>query len=114
MRSNATTIRRSSGFSRRPGQAPLFYALVLVGTLGGTALSLLHVNPIRLLVFSAVINGVAAAPFIAVVMLIAGNRRIMGDQANGRLSNALGWSAAGLMALAAVLLFAVGHGGGLY
>jgi hypothetical protein len=36
--------------------------------LGGTALSLRRVNPIKLLVLVAVINGVDAAPFLVVVM----------------------------------------------
>ncbi|GGI01768.1 hypothetical protein GCM10007170_41970 [Arthrobacter liuii] len=35
-------------------------------------------NPIGLLVFSAVINGIAAAPFLIVTMLISGDRKIMG------------------------------------
>lgn len=45
----------------------------------GTALCLLHVNPIKLLVFAAVINGVAAASFLVVVMRISGSRRLMGE-----------------------------------
>ena len=49
------------GFSRSLRKAPVFYGLVALGTLGGTALSLLHINPIHLLVLVAVINGVAAA-----------------------------------------------------
>jgi Mn2+/Fe2+ NRAMP family transporter len=105
---------RTSGYSRSPRQAPVFYGLVLLGTLGGTALSLLDVNPIRLLVFSAVVNGLAAAPFMAVVMLIAGSRPIMGRYVNGTLANVLGWAATAVMTLAAVLLLTVGRGGGLY
>jgi NRAMP (natural resistance-associated macrophage protein)-like metal ion transporter len=48
------------GFSRSFRKAPVFYGLVALGTVGGTALSLLQVNPIKLLVFVAVINGVIA------------------------------------------------------
>src|ERR1035441_5755269 len=55
------------GFSRSVRKAPVFYGLVALGTVGGTSLSLLHVNPIKLLVVVAVING-AAAPFRVVVM----------------------------------------------
>ena len=96
------------GFSRSLRQAPVFYGLVLVGTLGGAALSLLHVNPIQLLVFVAIINGVAAAPFLVVVMLIASSRRIMGDYVNGKLATTVGWFTVVLMASAAVALFATG------
>jgi NRAMP (natural resistance-associated macrophage protein)-like metal ion transporter len=107
-------LGKATGFSRSPRQAPTFYGLVLLGTLGGAALSLFGVNPIRLLVFVAVINGVAAAPFLVLVMLISSDRTIMGDYANGKLARALGWGTTALMAAAAVILFAFAHGGGLY
>ncbi len=75
----------------------MFYVLVAIGTVGGTALSLIHVNPIKLLVVSAVINGLAAAPFLLIVMLISNDHEIMGDQRNRRLARTLGWSTTALM-----------------
>jgi Mn2+/Fe2+ NRAMP family transporter len=96
------------GFSRSVRKAPVFYGLVAVGTVGGTVLSLLNVNPIKLLVFVAVINGIAAAPFLVVVMRVSSSRRLMGTYVNGRVANSLGWFTAALMAAAAVALFATG------
>jgi NRAMP (natural resistance-associated macrophage protein)-like metal ion transporter len=96
------------GFEREVRRAPVFYGLVALGTLGGTALSLAHINPIKLLVLVAVINGVAAAPFLVVVMLISGNRRLMGSYVNGKAATAIGWATAALMAVAAVAMFATG------
>jgi NRAMP (natural resistance-associated macrophage protein)-like metal ion transporter len=110
----AGLLGKTAGFSRSPKQAPTFYGLVLLGTLGGTALSLLGVNPIRLLVVVAVINGVAAAPFLAVLMLISNHKPTMGRYKNGRLAQTLGWATTALMAAAAIVLFAFAHGGGLY
>jgi len=57
----AGLLGKEWGFSRSVRKAPVFYGLVALGTLGGTALSLLHVNPIKLLILVAVINGAAAA-----------------------------------------------------
>ncbi len=96
------------GFSRSLKKAPLFYGLVALGTIGGTILSLLNVNPIQLLVFVALINGIAAAPFLVVVMRVSSSRDLMGDHVNGRAANALGWLAAAVMATGAVALFASG------
>jgi Mn2+/Fe2+ NRAMP family transporter len=96
------------GFSRKPKRAPVFYGLVALGTIGGTVLSLVHVNPIKLLVFVAVINGVAAAPFLFVVMWISSSRRLMGDYVNGKMAKAIGWTTVALMAVAAVAMFATG------
>jgi hypothetical protein len=45
----------------------VFYGLCAVGTVGGMAPSLASVNPIKLLVLVAVINGVTAGPFLIVV-----------------------------------------------
>ncbi|HEV7523977.1 MAG TPA: Nramp family divalent metal transporter [Acidimicrobiia bacterium] len=97
-------VGRRWGFSRSPRDAPIFYVLVAVGTLGGAALSLLGVNPIALLVVVAMVNGLAAAPFLVVVMLIAGNRRLMGDYVNGRLAATIGWLTVAVMGAAAIAL----------
>jgi len=100
-------LGKRTGFSNSPRRAPVFYGLCAVGTVGGMALSLLSVNPITLLVFVAVVNGVAAAPFIIVTMLVSSNRAIMAEYVNGRAAKILGWTTALLMAAAAIALFAV-------
>jgi hypothetical protein len=80
----------------------VFYALVAAGTVGGTALSLVYSDPIGLLVFSALVNGVAAAPFLVIVMLISGDRSIMGKHVNGPLARTLGWASAAAMTVAGI------------
>jgi len=94
------------GFSRSVRKAPVFYGLVAVGTIGGTILSLLSTNPIHLLVLVAILNGIAAAPFLFVVMVVARDRAIMGEYRNGKISNVLGWLAFALMAAAALVMLA--------
>jgi NRAMP (natural resistance-associated macrophage protein)-like metal ion transporter len=104
----AGLLGKKWGFSRSVRKAPVFYGLVALGTIGGTALSLLHVNPIKLLVFVAVINGVAAAPFLVVIMRISSSEQLMGDYTNGKTATILGWLTATIMAVAAIALFATG------
>ncbi|MDP9882636.1 Mn2+/Fe2+ NRAMP family transporter [Sinomonas atrocyanea] len=94
---------KSWGFERSVRRAPVFYGLVLLGTVGGTLLASLFPNPMTMLVLSAMINAVAAAPFLVVVLLIARSRKIMGNARNGVLSNVLGWTTAGAMAVCGVL-----------
>lgn len=91
------------GFDRTPRKAPVFYGLVAVGTVGGIVLSLFYSDPIGLLVFSALVNGVAAAPFLVVVMLISSDRRLMGAERNGALAMTLGWTATAAMTVAGVV-----------
>lgn len=104
----AGLLGKQWGFSRSIRKAPVFYGLVACGTLGGTALSLLHVNPIKLLILVAVINGVIAAPFLVVVMWVSSSQRLMGDYVNGKAAKILGWLTTTIMAAAAVALFATG------
>jgi len=104
----AGLLGKQWGFSRSVRKAPVFYGLVALGTLGGTALSVLNVNPIKLLILVAVINGVAAAPFLVVVMWVSSSRQIMGDYVNGNAAKILGWLTATIMAIAAIALFATG------
>jgi Mn2+/Fe2+ NRAMP family transporter len=104
----AGLLGKEWGFSRSIRQAPVFYGLLASGTVGGTALSLLNVNPIKLLVLVAVINGVAAAPFLFVVMRVSSSHRLMGKHVNGLTANILGWLTAAIMAAAAIALFATG------
>jgi Mn2+/Fe2+ NRAMP family transporter len=79
-----------------------------VGTIGGTALTLLNVNPIKLLVFVAVINGIIAAPLLVVVLIISNDQRLMGEYVNGHAANILGWLTFALMSVATIALFATG------
>jgi NRAMP (natural resistance-associated macrophage protein)-like metal ion transporter len=104
----AGLLGRPTGFSISPRKAPVFYGLVVVGMLVGMALSLFDINPITLLVFVAIVNGVAAAPFLVVTMIVAADRSIMGEYANGKLAFTLGWLTVALMSLAAVALVVVG------
>jgi NRAMP (natural resistance-associated macrophage protein)-like metal ion transporter len=91
-----------SGLDLRPRQAWRFYLTILVSFVAGMAFDLFGLNPIRLLVFSAVLNGLLAPPLMILVMLVANDRAIMGEHVNGFWLNALGWTATALMTAAAV------------
>jgi Mn2+/Fe2+ NRAMP family transporter len=99
---------REWSFSRSIRQAPVSYGLLFVETVGGTAFSLLHVNPIMMLVLVAVINGVAAAPFLFVVMRLSNSPSLMGKHVNRLTAEILGWLTVAIMAAAAIALFATG------
>ena len=71
-------------------------------------LSELNVNPIKLLVLVAVINGVVAAPFLVVVMRMSSSSNLMGTYVNAKLANVLGWLTAAIMSAAAIALCATG------
>lgn len=81
-----------------------FYTIISAATIIGFAMGFLPINPIRLLVWTAVINGVVAVPIMAMMMLVVTNRRAMGRfQARPSLALA-GWSATVLMGITVVAL----------
>lgn len=90
------------GLARTLRQAPGFYAIIGAATLVGMLLNLVHINPISALVYSAIINGIAAVPLLVLLLLVANNRAIMGEQVNGWLANVVGGLATLAMAAAAV------------
>jgi Mn2+/Fe2+ NRAMP family transporter len=96
-------LNKEWGFDRSPRNAPMFYVLVGLGTVGGTLLGVFYSDPFGLLVLSALVNGVAAAPFLIVTMLIAGDPQVMGKHRNGKIALVLGWATAFIMSAAAVI-----------
>jgi NRAMP (natural resistance-associated macrophage protein)-like metal ion transporter len=95
------------GLDRRPKEAKAFYATIAVATLGGVALNFTSLDPVKALYWSAVVNGVLAAPLMAVMMVIAMNRRIMGRLTLPPSMVAVGWLATAIMALATIAFFAI-------
>ncbi|WP_426027869.1 NRAMP family divalent metal transporter [Brevundimonas sp. TWP2-3-4b2] len=95
------------GLDRKLGQAPGFYAIIAAATLGGVALSLTDVDPIQALVWSAVLNGLVAVPIMAVAMILASRKSVMGPFVIGRTLKILGWTATIVMAAAGVGMFLV-------
>lgn len=97
-------LRWPVGLARKPRAARAFYGTLVVATAGGTIMNFLPVDPIRALYWSAVINGVIAAPIIVVMMKLASDRRVMKHFVLGRWLRVVGWLAALVMAVCALML----------
>jgi Mn2+/Fe2+ NRAMP family transporter len=67
------------GLSKHPGRAPQFYIIILLAMVVGIELNLVGISPIAALFWTAAINGFLAPVLLIVIMLIANNRKIMGD-----------------------------------
>jgi NRAMP (natural resistance-associated macrophage protein)-like metal ion transporter len=92
------TMQWKSSLESKPNKARGFYAVIAVATLAGTAMNFAHLNPIKALFWTAVINGVIAVPMLAAVMLVAARHKAMGRFAiSGRL-RAMGWITTAVMA----------------
>jgi Mn2+/Fe2+ NRAMP family transporter len=65
----------------------------------GLALNFVGLNPIRALIYSAVLNGIVAPVILVLILLIATNRKTMGAWKNGKISTGLGWMLTALMTI---------------
>jgi NRAMP (natural resistance-associated macrophage protein)-like metal ion transporter len=95
-----------SGLSHGFHEARGFYLIIAAATGIGTAMSVFELDPIKALVWSAVVNGVISVPIMIVMMWIGQSKRIMGSLTISRRHRFFGWAATAVMA-AAVLFMAV-------
>jgi len=94
------------GLARQPLEAKAFYATLSAAVVIGAGLNFIGVNPMRALYWSAVLNCVVAIPVLALMVLMAGSRRIMGEFTVNAALRAVGWLAVGLMATSVAVMAA--------
>jgi Mn2+/Fe2+ NRAMP family transporter len=95
------------GLSRRPREAKAFYTALVLATAIGMTINLIGINPMRVLVLSAVANGIVAAPMLAMMIMLASRRDVMGHAAIGSGLRTIGWAAVILMVASVVLMTAL-------
>jgi Mn2+/Fe2+ NRAMP family transporter len=90
-----------SSLSSRPRDARGFYGIIVGATVLGMLFNFAGFDPISALFWTAVINGFLAPPLLVLVMLVANDRRVLGERVNGRWLNVLGWGTTLVMFAAA-------------
>src|SRR6185312_82308 len=93
------------GLERKPSEARGFYGVIAVSVLLGLLIQVTPIKPMKALFWSAVINGVAAVPLMAVVVTLASRKSVMGSFTAARWVRVIGWIATAVMAAAAVWMF---------
>jgi NRAMP (natural resistance-associated macrophage protein)-like metal ion transporter len=94
-----------TGLSRLPRDAKAFYGAIVVATLVGILINFSALDPIKALFWTAVLNGVVAVPLMIVIMLMAMQKRVMGEFTLPRPLWALGWLCTGAMTTAVITMF---------
>ena len=95
------------GLDKKLKDAPGFYAIIIIATLIGLSLNFLGVNPIKALIYTAVMNGIVCVPLLFIIGKIAGSQKIMGNYASGPVSKIFVWLTFGVTLVAAVSLLFV-------
>jgi len=93
------------GLSRGFHEARGFYVIIIAATVIGTLMSTLEVDPIKALVWSAIVNGVISVPIMVVMMWIGQSKRLMGQFTISLRHRFFGWAATAVMGVAVAGLF---------
>lgn len=84
-------VNWESGLNLKLNKAHGFYGIITISTLIGLSINFIGIDPVKALVYAAVLNGLAAVPLIFLIARISSDKKIMGDNKNGKLSAALQW-----------------------
>jgi len=92
------------GLDRKPKRAKAFYGTIVIATVIGALMNFTPIDPIRALVFAAVINGIVAVPVMTVMMLMASRKSIMDVFTIKGMLRIVGWLATAVMAASVVAM----------
>jgi len=95
----------NASLNYKPRKAVGFYGVITVATIIGLMINFIGIDPVKALVYAAVLNGVAAVPLLYLILRIAKNDKIMGEHKSGALSTSLLWVTFIAMGAAAVAMF---------
>ena len=98
----AESLHKQGSLSKKLKQAYAFYGTVIISMLVGLTINFLGINPIKALIWSAVLNGLIAPVVLVFIMLISSNRKIMGEWANGPITKTVGWLTTILMTISGI------------
>ena len=100
----AETFNWKEGLDKKFSEAKGFYITIIISLLIGLFINLTKITPFQALFFTAIVYGITAPVLIGIILHICNNKKIMGDETNGILSNILGIVTFVLMTIAAITL----------
>jgi len=80
-----------TGLYRKLKQANAFYGVIIVSMALGIILNFVGLDPIKVLIYSAVLNGVISPFMIFFIIRLSGSDEVMGNFKNKKIGNILGW-----------------------
>jgi NRAMP (natural resistance-associated macrophage protein)-like metal ion transporter len=95
-----------TGLSKEPRDAVWFYSALAASGILGIGLTLSPIDPIKALYWSAVINGIVAVPVMSVMMMMTGQKRVMGKFVIGGWLRWLGWTSTVAMTICVAAMIA--------
>jgi Mn2+/Fe2+ NRAMP family transporter len=92
------------GLNKKFHQAKGFYIVMIISILAALVIVLMGVNPVKALIYTAIVYGITAPVLIAVILHICNNKKVMKTYHNRWKSNLIGFITLAVMSFAAVAL----------
>jgi NRAMP (natural resistance-associated macrophage protein)-like metal ion transporter len=93
---------KDASLNLQPRLAAKFYAVIAVAIVVGLASDFAGFDAVKMLFWSAILNGLLAPPLVIMVVLLTGDRKVMGNRVNSLGMKVLGWACAVVMSAAAI------------
>lgn len=99
----AESFKWRSGLYRKLHQARAFYGVIILSMLLGLGLNFLGIDPIKMLIYSAVVNGLVAPPILYLIVQMTSDKKVVKERTSHPFVAALGWFITFVMAIAGTL-----------
>lgn len=90
------------GLNRKLKEARAFYGVISLAVIVGIILNFIGLDPIKALIYSAVLNGVVAPFILYFIVRLSSRVDVMGERKNRGLTNMVGWITVCLMSVTAI------------
>ncbi len=91
-----------AGLYRKLKEANAFYGVIILSTLVGLLINFLHLDTFKVLIYTAVGNGLIAPVILALIVLLSSSKKVMGDRVNKPVITVIGWIVTSVMAVAGI------------
>jgi len=102
----AETFNWKQGLYKKLKQAKYFYSTIILAMTIGLVMNFLKVDPIKALLYSAIINGLVAPLILIPILQISDSKKIMGQWKNNPIISMFGWLITIVMVLVGVATLA--------
>jgi Mn2+/Fe2+ NRAMP family transporter len=101
----ADTFGWKQGLNKKFEQAKAFYIVIAAATSIGSLINLVNIDPIRALIYAAVINAITSISILFALLRISNDNSFLKNETNGKLSNAIGWLTFIVMGISVIIMF---------
>lgn len=98
----AESFNWKSGLYRKLSEARAFYGIIIISMIIGLAINFIGIDPIKLLLYSAVANGLVAPLILFLIVRMTSSKRVMKDRVNNPTLTLLGYFITGIMILSGI------------